>query len=150
MCSKEHEQTLVIGIGNPLRCDDGVGPFIASEIEKKNLPHVSVIVTPQLSVELLEDVHRFSRVFLIDASYTGEGLMFRKIGTTSNDKITSSHHLAPELFLSLLRSIYHKAPNFFLCSVRGRDFEFKEGFSEDMLVLAHKATEEICGLIRER
>ena len=45
MLSKEDKRCLVVGIGNPLRSDDGVGPCIVHKIEEKNIPGVN---TPDL------------------------------------------------------------------------------------------------------
>jgi hydrogenase maturation protease len=43
---------LLIGYGNTLRNDDGVGVRIAEIIAEENRPHVQVIATHQLTPEL--------------------------------------------------------------------------------------------------
>ena len=49
---------LVIGYGNVLRHDDGVGPRVAEAIEELNLPGVRTLVCQQLSPEHAEPVAR--------------------------------------------------------------------------------------------
>ena len=71
--------TLVIGIGNPLRCDDGVGPYVAECIEAKSLSGVKVWITQQLQVEDLERMLEFNLIVLVDASIAGPPLDFRPI-----------------------------------------------------------------------
>ncbi len=62
---------LVIGIGNPLRCDDGVGAYVADCIEAKGLSGVKVWITQQLYIEDLERMLEFKRIILVDASTGG-------------------------------------------------------------------------------
>ena len=47
-------KTLVVGYGNPLRSDDGVGPFLANEIGGLAMEDVTVKTCHQLNVELVE------------------------------------------------------------------------------------------------
>ena len=62
---------LVIGYGNELRGDDGLGPYIAARVEEQCLPHVRTLTVHQLTPELtafLEDA------FVALASYVDEEL----------------------------------------------------------------------------
>ncbi|WP_322742611.1 hydrogenase maturation protease [Synechocystis salina] len=57
----------MIGYGNTLRRDDGVGRYLAEEIEQQNWPHCQVISTHQLTPELAEAIATVDRVIFIDA-----------------------------------------------------------------------------------
>ncbi len=46
---------LVIGYGNSLRSDDGVGPFVAEAVEALRLPGVHTLICQQLSPEQLAE-----------------------------------------------------------------------------------------------
>ena len=54
---------LVLGYGNTLRRDDGVGPKAADAIAALNLPGVRVLTCQQLAPELAEPIARFHRRF---------------------------------------------------------------------------------------
>ena len=45
---------VVIGIGNPFRNDDGIGPAVAAQIEEQRLPGVRVVISDGEPAGLLE------------------------------------------------------------------------------------------------
>ena len=64
---------LVIGYGNPLRGDDGIGRHAAELLAgDPPLDGAEVLTSHQLVPELAEDISRASLVVLIDASLQGE------------------------------------------------------------------------------
>ena len=150
MLSKEGKKILIMGIGNPLRSDDGVGPFIAQKIKEKNLPGVKVRAVVQLNIEHLEEVEKYDKILLIDASFLGEGLVFRKVQPIDREQGASSHHLSPEFFCTLAQKLYHRHLNLYLCAIRGRNFELGEQLSPEVQLLVPKALEEICAFLKER
>ena len=149
MLSKEDKRCLVVGIGNPLRSDDGVGPCIVHKIEEKNIPGVNTLSAHQLNVELLEEVGGYQKVLLVDASYSGDGLSFRKVIPINVDKGASSHHFSPEFFLALSKKLYQRDLNLFLYSIRGRNFDIGGQLSPDVMSLVPKAVDEICACLKE-
>ncbi len=72
-CFMDMNKTLIIGLGNPILTDDGVGVKVAREIEKR----VDLRVHPELTIteasvgglRLMEAVLDYQRVVLIDAYY---------------------------------------------------------------------------------
>lgn len=140
---------LVIGIGNPLRCDDGVGPYVAECIEAKGLNGVKVWVAQQLQVEDLERMLEFDRVILVDASMTGPPLDFHPVRSLKGQALSSSHHLSAETFVSLAHSIFHKNLHMHLCSIRGDHFEVGEKISPQVQACAQEAVELICSSINK-
>ncbi len=150
MSLKEAKKFLVLGVGNPLRSDDGVGPFIAAQIKKKNIPGVDVIISHQLDLELLEETGKYAKILLIDASFLGEGLVFRKVGGMEHEHGASSHHMSPEFFRALAKKLYHRDLNIFLCAIRGRNFDLGDQLSSDVELLVPKALDEICAFLLEK
>ena len=76
-------KTLIIGLGNPLLGDDGVGWKIAQEVEKEiklNSTFSSLVETGEISVEclalsglsLMEQMIGFQKVILVDSLNTGK------------------------------------------------------------------------------
>jgi len=142
-----HKKTLLIGIGNPLRSDYGVGPYIADCIEAKGLSGVKVWVTQQLNMEDLARMLEFSRVILVDASLNGPLLDFHPVEKSVGTHLSSSHHLSAEMFVNLASSIYHRDMQMHLCTLKGNNFETGDKISPDVLQRAQEAVGLICSLL---
>ncbi len=149
MLSKEGNPCLVVGIGNPLRSDDGVGSHIVQKIQEKHIPGVKTLVCQQLNIELLEEVGKYKKILLIDASFLGEGMSLRKVNSAKDDQAVSSHHLTPEFFLMLAKKLYHWNDNLYLCSIRGRSFEMGQQLSPEVQRLVPQAIDEVHALLKE-
>ena len=64
---------VIVGYGNPLRSDDGLGWRVAEELSRRlSPPEVEVIVRHQLTPELADDVRNADAVFFIDAARVGQ------------------------------------------------------------------------------
>jgi hydrogenase maturation protease len=67
-------KTLVLGIGNPILSDDGVGVRVAHEVgENLNDPQITVSETSAAGLSLLDSIVGYDRVIIIDAIQTKEG-----------------------------------------------------------------------------
>jgi hypothetical protein len=62
---------LLIGYGNELRGDDGVGPYVAREIDRRDLPGVRTFALHQLAPELAEEIAGADGVIFVDAEECG-------------------------------------------------------------------------------
>lgn len=70
----ETEKTLVLGIGNDILTDDGIGPKLARDLSIKDIPAEIIFKTASVGgLELLEMVSGYSRIFMIDAIRTPGG-----------------------------------------------------------------------------
>lgn len=67
-------KTLVVGVGNPILSDDGVGIHAARMLRALRLPDVSVEELPASGLELLDMVLDYDRVVIIDAIQTRDGV----------------------------------------------------------------------------
>ena len=67
-------KTLVLGLGNSILSDDGVGIMVAQELGKKlSDPRVTVVETGEAGISLLDSVIGYEQVIIIDAIQTKEG-----------------------------------------------------------------------------
>jgi len=67
-------KALVLGIGNPILSDDGVGIKIAHEVGKNiNDPQIAVSEASAAGLSLLDSIIGYDRVIIIDAIQTKEG-----------------------------------------------------------------------------
>ena len=63
---------LVVGIGNPSRGDDGIGPLVATRVAELGLPGVEVVAYDE-PLALVEHLAGHDDVVVVDAARTREG-----------------------------------------------------------------------------
>jgi len=67
-------KTLVLGLGNPILSDDGVGIKVVHEVaNQSNSPQVTVAETSTAGLSLLDSIVGYDKVIIIDAVQTREG-----------------------------------------------------------------------------
>jgi hydrogenase maturation protease len=67
-------KTLVLGLGNPILSDDGVGIKVAREVaDQLNNPQVTVAETSAAGLSLLDSIVGYDKVIIIDAIQTEKG-----------------------------------------------------------------------------
>jgi hydrogenase maturation protease len=111
---------LVVGYGNSLRGDDGVGWHAAGLLATDpRLDRARVLARHQLVPELAVDVSRASLVVLVDAAAEGEAgsLSVRQVRPRPPTSATWSHHLDPETLAGLAEVLYGFVPPIVLVSV---------------------------------
>ena len=71
---KNKPKTLVLGLGNPILSDDGVGPAVARELEGRLDPQEVTVAEASLGgLNLLDLLVGYERVIIIDAIKTASG-----------------------------------------------------------------------------
>ncbi len=119
-------RVLVIGYGNVLRTDDGVGPHAARLLaDDPRLAGAAVLARHQLAPELAADVAGAALVILVDATTaTPPGAVtVRPLaaaagpGGPATGPGATSHHVGPELLLGLASELYGAAPEAVAVSV---------------------------------
>ncbi len=65
-------KTLVMGFGNPILTDDAIGIRIAEELARE-LPDITVVVTSEAGLAILDEVTGYDRLVIIDSIKTGKG-----------------------------------------------------------------------------
>jgi hydrogenase maturation protease len=67
-------KTLVLGMGNPILSDDGIGIKVARELGKKlEDPQVTISETSAAGLTLLDSIVGYDKVIIIDAIQTNKG-----------------------------------------------------------------------------
>jgi hydrogenase maturation protease len=158
-------QTLVLGYGNPDRQDDGVAWHVLHALAiKLDLPapdsyeeefppndRLDFCFTLQLTPEMAEDIAAYKRVCFVDAhtgSIAAQVQMVLVLSQFQNSPFT--HHLTAQTLLSMCQSLYGKAPQAALLSVRGYQFEFECGLSAETAALVPEAIEMILEWMGEK
>jgi hydrogenase maturation protease len=133
---------LIIGIGNPGRGDDGLGPALAAGlagIDPEALPEGAVVEVPgrpiaavwryQLNIEDAALIRDYDGVVFADASNSGgEPLEFGGVGPAASIAFTT-HEMPPAAVLALCEELFGPAPPAHLLAIRGYSWEPAEGLS---------------------
>ncbi|MDX9753896.1 MAG: hydrogenase maturation protease [bacterium] len=123
---------LIIGYGNPLRKDDGVGWHVAQQFQDELFAaSVSILALHQLTPELAEDMSQADLVILIDAEEgTVPGaIQCRRIEPQPAATSAFTHQFDPPTLLALVQEFFAVCPTVYLLTVCGGDFGYGEEFS---------------------
>ena len=124
------KNTMIFGIGNLARQDDGLGWAFLDEIEKKDVFKGELHYRYQLNIEDAETISNAENVIFVD-SYTGnleENCILEEC--KMNGEITfTTHALNPEAVLALSKDIYCKQPKAYVLKIKGYEWELEEGLS---------------------
>jgi len=122
---------LVIGYGNTLRGDDGVGRLVAEQLEREHLP-AQIIAAHQLLPEFCERISAARQVIFIDAIVGvigGEITTAPLTAAPEWEAPLAGHHLSPAGLLAAARALYGTCPPALLITVSGVDFGFSSTLS---------------------
>ena len=121
---------LLIGYGNPGRCDDGLGPAFAARLAAQQLPGLTIASDYQLTVDHAMSISEADQVVFVDADLDAEPpYRFGRISAAAHPEI-GSHSLDPSSVLALTRSLYGVTPAAFVLGIAGHEFgEVREGLS---------------------
>lgn len=168
MCSSAEQRLdnptlLIIGYGNTLRRDDGVGVEAARWAgEHLARPGVRIFESHQLVPEMAEDIACADRVVFIDASVAGLGVgegrspgevVHEVIKPADESDPSLGHHITPQVLLAMASAIFGGCPEADQFTVVGSDFDHGSGLSEPVarglsrlqeLLRAHTLTERSC------
>lgn len=125
---------VIIGVGNPLRSDDGVGWRVASELQQElsgeDRKSIHVVAAHQLTPEISEHASRAERVLFVDAAHEGKagGIRLRRV-VPATQLHGRSHDLTPAAIMKLAEELYGHSPPAFLLTVTGESFSASEELS---------------------
>jgi hydrogenase maturation protease len=122
---------LVIGYGNTLRSDDGVGPRLAETVGTLRLPHVRTLLCQQLSPEHSAMVSRADTVVFVDASVDApRKVQLRKLQPGHSSQLMA-HAADPCTLLALARDVFGHAPEAWWLTIPAQNLEFGEQLSSE-------------------
>lgn len=144
--------TLVVGYGNALRSDDGLG-WHAAEIlsEDPRLAGALVLQRHQLMPELALDISGASLVVLVDASHAlpAGTVTVTPVGQAGQVG-TWSHHLSPPSLVALAHELYGRAPEVFLVSAGAECFEVGDRLSAVVDAALPQVVDAVADLVAAR
>jgi hydrogenase maturation protease len=145
---------LVVGYGNTLRGDDGIGWRAAALLaEDPRLADAEVLAPQQLTPELAQDVARASLVVLVDAradSGTPGSVRVRRVAARQDGMTAWSHRLDPAALAGLTNALYGAAPPVYLVSIHGALFDDGEGLSPALEQVLPRVADTVAQLVAEQ
>lgn len=141
---------LVIGYGNALRTDDGLGWHAAARIrDDPRLAGATVIQCHQLTPELALDISRASFVVFVDAGTGAPGdVMVESVSPAAQSALAWTHHVDPAVLLALARELYGRTPSAVTVSVGARSMEVGEWLTPDLEEALPKVIDAVVRVIR--
>ena len=120
---------LVIGYGNPLRSDDGVGPKVAEAVEELQMPDVRALICHQLSPEHAEPIARARTVVFVDAAVDAPNdVRLRKLEPGESSQLMA-HAADPRTMLALARDAFGHCPEAWWLTIPAVKLDFGEELS---------------------
>ena len=131
---------LIIGYGNPLRGDDGVGWRVVEEIQgwkakgrgqKGDVGSVEAVAYHQLMPELAEVISRVDRVIFVDAAVgDSPGAIGAQVVTAVAPQPGAfTHHVDPAGLLAYAELLYGRAPTAYLVTINADQMGYEETLS---------------------
>jgi hydrogenase maturation protease len=122
---------LVIGIGNPLRGDDGIGALLAEQVGGRSVQ--------QLTPELAEELAPLDAVLFIDAWLAPAGAAPQRVEVIPAGGAGDTHRFEPAQLLALGQALYGCAPAAQLLQVPAYAFEHGTALSAPLRAVLPEA-----------
>lgn len=119
---------LIIGYGNTIRGDDGVGYQIAEAVAQWNLNHVQSLAVHQLTPDLAEAIAQAKTVIFVDAVATLSEVKIEQLEPNDAESFTG-HYADPRSLLALTYALYKAIPTAYRILIPAVDFSFGETLS---------------------
>jgi hydrogenase maturation protease len=142
---------LIIGIGNPLRGDDGLGWAVAEQLSRDCDMGCDIQTVYQLTPELAQWMAAVNLVVMIDASHEGEPgeLHIRPLPLplSAQPSAVGAHYTTPEELAALTLAVYGRCPPVVVVSMTGANFSIGEQLSSIVarrIPLISVAVRQVC------
>ncbi|MFH1675207.1 MAG: hydrogenase maturation protease [Pseudomonadota bacterium] len=150
--SNQIHKPLIVGYGNILRGDDGVGPYVMDLLRDHVGNRAKLVTLPQLDISLALDIKESDLTIFVDAQ-TGifddlvhiERLYPASLSCPSFSY--TSHLVSIPFLLELTQRWYNATPVCYLVTVKGVDFSLSEKISMTAKEAARLAVQKILELL---
>lgn len=140
---------LIVGYGNTLRGDDGLGPLVAREVQDRLTMAADVRIEHQLSPELAEDLAAADVVLFLDAcpSQVSSTVSVRDVAPLPFSREAMAHTAGPEQLLGLAQALYGRCPEAYVVALPAYDFGLHAGLSAAARTSAREGVDTVLGLL---
>ena len=150
-------KTLVLGLGNPLRGDDGVGPRIIEELTRQGLPEgVTALDVGNAGLDLLNILEGWERAVIVDAAEMGRepGRFVRftpdEARLTQAGDHVSLHNAGLSEALALANALGRTLPELVIFGVQPAEVDWKAELSSPVEAAIPALTEAVMAELTKR
>lgn len=150
MTTDSPNPVLIIGVGNTLRGDDGVGRYVAREIAKLSIPGVDIREEPGDGAAIMELWQRREFVFVVDAMFTGAspGAIHRFDASHTAIPIDtfpcSTHLFSLAEAVEMSRALGTLPPRLIIVGLEAKSFDTGGGITPTLQAAARDCIRQIC------
>ncbi|HOZ67797.1 MAG TPA: hydrogenase maturation protease [Chitinophagaceae bacterium] len=138
---------LIVGVGNTLMGDDGIGAYVASRIEEQQLPGVHAIHVQQMTSDLLDELLKADHTIIVDAAVQGDPVQFYKVDESAPAGASYSHYTSAIQLLKMAELVYERQLSIHICAVGAWDLTLGGALSQRGKKNADQAVSTILGWI---
>ena len=141
---------LVVGYGNPLRTDDGIGWRAAEAVATDpRLAAATIVTSHQLLPEHAFDVSHARLVVLIDArvGQPAGSIVVEVVEPAASAGTAWSHHLGPASLAALARELYGRVPPVFTVGVGVTSMEVGERLTGELERAIPGVVDAVAGIV---
>lgn len=143
-------KSLVIGYGNSLRSDDGIGLEVAQIVAGWELPEVRSLCQHQLTPELAAELAQVDLAIFVDACQSADKSAVEVHSLEPSNSVDfKSHFSNPEAILGLTQALFGKCPQARWVIVPGTNFELGESLSPLAKLGIKQALKQIRNLLEK-
>ena len=144
-------RTLILGVGNPFRRDDGIGPAVISRLKSENeLEGIDLLDGGTDGLSLIEYIKGYEKVLIVDA--VDMGMVPGEVRVFSPDEaklkiktdVLSTHGFGLAEVIGLMGTLEMKT-DLRIIGIQAKDVTFGEGLSPEV----SSKIEEILELVKE-
>lgn len=147
----QNKSFLVIGYGNDLRSDDGIGPRVAAEVEAWSMPNVKSLAVHQLTPEIADTIKDVYGVIFVDACQLPDVQEVQVLTIEAEETGKSmTHNVDPRSLLALSQTLYNSHPHAWCINVPAINFEMGETLSPVAEQGVSQALEKIKFILRQQ
>jgi hydrogenase maturation protease len=147
----DRQPIVVIGIGNTLRRDDGVGPAVVEFLDRTRRLASGVVTRTvhQLAPEMAEQISGAARVVFVDAStLLPPGVVSTACIAPAAHVDLGAHALTPSMLLAVSASVFGRAPDAIVVAVGVADVETGDTLSPAVQAAVAEAAEAVLAVIQ--
>ncbi len=120
------KKIVLVGIGNDLRGDDGIGVLFVKNFKS---PKVDKIITNFLDLDIAEKIKNYEIVIFVDASVKEKYFCLREIQESGNLS-SLSHHLSIENVFHFTKKFYNPYIRGYVLEIGAVNFGFENSLSK--------------------
>lgn len=140
---------LIIGYGNPLRGDDGAGPWLVDQLAAASAGRFDTLVVHQLTPDLAEVVSHRRHVVFVDAAVDCPQVSLKPV-LPAQDAGEWGHQCGPGEILALASVLYQARPNAWLVRIPAVDFSIGAAFSSTTHLALPQAERAILDWVQDK